>query len=818
MDFENREDKDGVRLSWSSLPRSKLQHQRNVIPFGSLYTPLNDKSAIECFDSSHLVSCRTCRSILNPFVHVNNQIWTCQFCNFSNQLPITANEEGETILPIAINPELSTIEYETGRESLLPPIFFYVVDVCFEGEDVEVAFSQLKENLIISLSLLPENALVGFVSFGKHVKVHDLTSHDNLSYTFNGSKTYALEQVQSALGLLGGGVSAAGLQQAQNQDNLFSPSARRFLQPVNMVEYELTNIIENMVPNAFSHSEFKERADRATGSAINVSTLLLKSILGDGHLTGGHLMVFLAGVCTIGPGKIVDKLLKTPLRSHHDIVKSQSATYIKAPTTSSSSSTKSDTALFKGAKKFYADITKILVTLGLSCDIFIGSYDQVGLFEMEELCCKTGGVVVMSDSFSTAIFKQSFTKFFKKQETDSDTEDYLDMGFNATIEVKTSSDLKIEGLIGNATALPYNKLIPSNEKMISVTKEIGESKTNCWKLCSVDPQSTYAIYFEKLDSSIATTGAYLQYLFHYQHPSGRMRLRVTTIPINIIPDSDSVQLELGFDQEAALVLIAREAVRKLQTDLHLKVTSSEALTKQLDQSLIDFCSRFAVYNIGVMESFRLSNSYSLFPQFLYHLRRSPFINVFNSSPDETSYVRHIFMHEDLANSLLMIQPTLLSYDINTWNSEVDEDSEDNENEPIPVLLDSMSLGHSKILLLDTFFQILIYHGSQIADWRKAGYHEQEDYAYFKNFLEAPKREALLVLTNRFPLPRFIDCDEGGSQARFLMAKLNPSTSYATNVNHFYGYSSDRSNTDIFSDESSFQMFIDHIQRIVTSKK
>ena len=36
--------------------------------------------------------------------------------------------------------------------------------------------------------------------------------------------------------------------------------------------------------------------------------------------------------------------------------------------------------------------------MGLSCNIFIGSYDQIGLYEMDEVCYKTGGVVVMSDS------------------------------------------------------------------------------------------------------------------------------------------------------------------------------------------------------------------------------------------------------------------------------------------------------------------------------------------------------------------------------------------------------------------------------------
>ncbi|CAK9442189.1 uncharacterized protein LODBEIA_P59320 [Lodderomyces beijingensis] len=828
MEFENREDNDGIRLSWSSVAKSKLQHQRNVIPLGALYTPLNDKSSIHLLEQSYLASCRTCRSILNPFVRAaSEEIWTCQFCATSNQLPPRVDAAtGEIVPHPAFSPELTTVEYQTGRTSSVPPIFFYVVDTCFEEND-DKAFVSLKDSLVLSLSLLPEDALVGFISFGKHVKIHDLTSNDNLSYTFNGAKKYTLEQIQSTLGILGSGLRAGSLaNQAHAQDSahVIGSSGRRFLQPVAMAEYQLTSIIEDLVPNSFPRDNFNERPERATGSAINVATLLLKAILGNSHLTGGHLMVFISGVCTFGAGRIVDRHLKAPLRSHHDIVKWQS-TIIQAPSTSSK--TKTDVSLLIPAKSFYHDLTKELVVLGLSCDLFIGSYDQVGLFEMEEICYKTGGAVVMTDSFGTAIFKQSFANFFKKSDQDPE---FVNMCFNGTLEVKVPSDLKIEGLVGQATALPFNKLVPTNAKMIG-EKQVGEGKTNSWKLCSVNPQSTYAVYFDKLDS-FSTSPTSIQFLFHYQHPSGEMRLRVTTVGINVLPDSDNLNLELSFDQEAALVLVARKAIDEMQFDVgHSNKNSSSsssssstskksfvttaAITKQLDQMLMNFCSRFAVYNFGSIDSFRLSNSFSLYPQFLYHLRRSPFIRVFNSSPDETSFVRIVFMHEDLANSLLMIQPSLLSYDINTWGSVVDETTNEAISEPESVLLDSASLGHSKILLLDTFFQILIHHGSQVADWRRAGYHEQDEFEYFKEFLEAPKKEAMELLSDRFPLPRFIDCDEGGSQARFLTAKLNPSTSYATNVNHFYGWGE---RTDVFTDDINLQSYMEHIQRVVTSKK
>lgn len=57
------------------------------------------------------------------------------------------------------------------------------------------------------------------------------------------------------------------------------------------------------------------------------------------------------------------------------------------------------------------------------------------------------------------------------------------------------------------------------------------------------------------------------------------------------------------------------------------------------------------------------------------------------------------MKEDLTQSLIMIQPILYSYSFN--------------GPPEPVLLDSSSIQPDRILLMDTFFQILIFHGEVI---------------------------------------------------------------------------------------------------------
>ena len=49
----------------------------------------------------------------------------------------------------------------------MPPIFLLVVDTCVDEDEL----GALKESLQMSLSLMPPNALVGLITFGKMVQV-----------------------------------------------------------------------------------------------------------------------------------------------------------------------------------------------------------------------------------------------------------------------------------------------------------------------------------------------------------------------------------------------------------------------------------------------------------------------------------------------------------------------------------------------------------------------------------------------------------------------------------------------------------------------
>lgn len=213
-------------------------------------------------------------------------------------------------------------------------------------------------------------------------------------------------------------------------------------------------------------------------------------------------MLFSGGPCTEGPGLVVGPALKEPMRSHNDMEKEI-------------------TKHVKRATKYYEGLAKRAAEKGFTCDIFAGCLDQVGLHEMRSLVNMTNGNMVLSDSFGTAIFKQSFAKMFKKDMTGN-----LNMGFNAMIEVQTSKELRVCGMIGPA--------VSANKKTSCVGEtEIGISGTSAWKFCSINNKTSCAFYFEVANQQQGALApgsrGIIQFSTFYQHANGQYRLRVTTI-------------------------------------------------------------------------------------------------------------------------------------------------------------------------------------------------------------------------------------------------------------------------------------------------
>ena len=89
-------------------------------------------------------------------------------------------------------------------------------------------------------------------------------------------------------------------------------------------------------------------------------------------------------------------------------------------------------------------------------------------------------------------------------------------------------------------------------------------------------------------------------------------------------------------------------------------------------------------------------------------------------------------------------------------------------------------------------------------------------------LEAPKADAQDLLLNRIPIPRYIDCDQGNffifhltgkSQARFLLSKVNPSTTHVTT--QAYNQQGGEGQA-IPTDDVSLQVFMDHLKKLGVS--
>ncbi|EEC12100.1 protein transport protein sec23, putative [Ixodes scapularis] len=506
------------------------------------------------------------------------------------------------------------------------------------------------------------------------VQVHELASDGcSKSYVFRGTKDLAAKQIQDMLGVGKFSQQPQGPQPQQQQPRMqqqSAPPASRFLQPVHKCDMSLTDLLDSLQRDPWPVSQGK-RPLRSTGVALSIAVGLLECSYPN---TGARIMLFTGGPCTQGPGMIVGDELKYTIRSHHDI-------------------SKDNCKNMRRAIKHYEALAHRASVNGHAVDIYSCALDQTGLHEMKYCPNMTGGHVVMGDSFNSSLFKQTFQRVFAK-----DARGEFRMGFNALLEVKASRELKVAGAIGPC--------ISTNVKSSSVSDtETGMGGTCQWKLCSLSPSTTVAVFLEvanQHNAPIPQGGrGCLQFIMQYQHPSGQKRVRVTT--------------------------------------------------------------------------------------------------VFNNSPDETSYYRHMLNREDLTQSLIMIQPILYAYSFS--------------GPPEPVLLDTSSIQPDRILLMDTFFHIVIFHGETIAQWRKAGYQNNPEHENFRQLLQAPEDDAQEILQTRFPMPRYIVCDQGGSQARFLLSKVNPSVTH----NNAYNWGQqDTGGSPVLTDDVSLQVFMEHLKKLAVS--
>ena len=752
-DIISNDEQNGIKFVWNTLPCSRADATKIVVPVGFHYNPLIKNENLSLLEYEPL-KCR-CGSIISPLFTYSTRakVWECPFCHTRNSFPKAYAEYiSDENLPAELFKQNNTVEYKLNTKQANPPIFMFLIDIALDEDEL----NQLKESIQEIISNLPQDCQIGIITYGRMCNVIELGSTDfPISYALNGEKSYKSFEIHELLGFL------VRSNNSQNEGTFVNSSHRpKFIMPVNEVSFFVNSFLDDLQPEGWS-KEPETRDSNCVGLAINTAVSILEAY---GSNECSRIEVFMGGPGTIGEGKIVGTDLKETIRNYIDFEKKNS-----------------NTKYYKNACEFYEKLAQRAVNSGIVIDLYSCCLNQVGLYEMKTLCSRTGGYIIFTDSFSTIIFKDSFRKIFSVDE-----DGYLKMNFKAKLHFNCTNNYKVSGALGHLFSL--------NKKSVLVSDlVVGEGNTVDWALGGINPSSTYTFFLDCNDQSKENSrNVIIQLLTTYVAGDRSWRLRVSTISRKIsnpLETQNAIdQIGNSFDQEAAAVLIGRLCV-----DNNFKGEDSKESLKWIDKTLIHLMSKFAKYTKENPNTFRLTNKFEFFPQFMFYLRRSSFIQSFNESPDESTYYKFLLLSESVQNCTIMIQPLLFEY------------TAENPT-PQPVYLDLNSLRNNVVLLLDTFFTVVVWHGIDVMKWREEEFQEKEGYENIKQMLDDPQDYAQNIVVERLPTPRFVSCDSGSGQERLLKCTVNPSSDTKNKLKEEW----------FFSDDVDLKIFMDSLKKLSVS--
>jgi len=731
-----------------------------VVPLGCLLTPLGSP-ALEIHNEH--VKC-VCGGILNSHCSVDHRskTWGCPFCGTKNAFPAHYANMSEHSIPSELQKSNETVEYVPAPiGTRAPPTFVFVIDTCV---DTANELEGLREYVLLALNRIPETANVALITYGATVQIHEICGATDFpkSLVLRGSSEATVAQLRSTFSVK----QPAGTQPTPSVPPVLNTQAlQKYVCNFASAEFTMTSLIEDLQMDLWPVPK-DHRPLRCTGAALSAAASLLE-IVSPG--VGSCVYAFVSGVCTEGPGKVVDTSKECMIRGHTDIRDNTPAA-----------------KYHEGACTFYDTLMRRMVRQGHSLSVFSACLDQTGTAELKVCVQAAGGFILASDSWKQQPFRMSLNKFLKRKDDGN-----LEIGLNATLDVVTSGSWKVMGVIGPC--------VGTGRKSSSVAdSEIGMGGTCQWTTCMLETNSTFAVYFETTqpppDATIRRDPyRYVQFILKYE-VGNQVRTRVTTLRHYIQEKTSFPDLATVFDQEAAAVLLARQAIHKTDN------TPLFDVLRWLDRTVVRLVSRFGTYTKDQPSSLRLPMTFVHFPTFMFHLRRSAYLHVFNSSPDETAMLRLLLLRATCPDSVLMIQPTLYSYTM--------------QAPPQPVPLDSSAILPDNILLLDTFFEVLIHHGETIGAWIKAGYHEKEDYAHFRQFLATPREDAKALVDSRYPTPRFLEVIKNEPNARILYNRVNPSRTHNSNADAQYG---NNPGELVYTDDAPLQVFMEHLKKLAVQQ-
>ncbi|ESL11601.1 protein transport protein Sec23 [Trypanosoma rangeli SC58] len=821
----NATDVNGLRWTWSTYPNTYRDAKHDpvsvasitlpemIVPLACMYTPLKP------LETCHFVigdpaargqQCPNCGAFWNKHCYrEEGKFWMCPSClrrspmppNYSAEHPALHHDTVEYIIPSAA-PTAAAGEAVDATAKHTYPTFIFIIDICLPVEELE----SLKQSILRCLNWLPPQSLVGFISFGARTSVWELgTTMMTRCYSLRGEKQYDPAELSAML---------------QVTDAM--PVRGRFLALLEDCEFVLTALIEELQCDD-SVTPGNKRPLRTTGTAISVAVRLLellyeKPTAKEAKATAaasapavkaGRLMLFTGGPCTRGPGTVVGIEKEKMMRFHRDIIDG-------------------DTPYYADAFNLYNNLQQRLSNVQASLDVFAESFDQTGILEMREAVNQTGGTFICGDTFSHKMFTTSFQRYFDRFDSRVQAQEEHGAAFSVRsafcvkFGVHTSVDTLVSGVLG--PCLVDEQANKTSLHRAASPIQIGVGGTTNWCVSTLDEAVTYTFLFDTATMSKKDGGdavgtkdprgnearrRFFQFVVRFITPHGESRVRVTSVVLPVAPSLPSIDpqyfvLHQAFDQTCAATVLARMVVSILE-----KHPSKWDDTKRwLDTLLVRFVRRYGTFRPGVPESLRLHPCLSLFPSFLFNLRRSEYFMVLNISPDETTFKRHWLMRDSVDNCVLMIQPALYSYDIEAPQAS-------------PVPLDSCSLRPDNILLMDAYFNIHIMWGTTIFAWIQAKYQENPEYTYFAQLLDTVESDAIGLLSTRYPYPRFSRTDANGSEARHIKTRMNPTTTHHSGpigaAAAGIGATAEGDQSDvIYTDEASIMKFMESLKQAVVS--
>lgn len=828
----------GLRFNWNVFPSTKLEESTQVTPLGCLYSLLHKRphelKAIPVSDTGKMPpKCNSCKSYINPYSQIDraNGMWVCCICNKKSYFPpdykLPASEQPEASeWPIELQQVSSTIDHvlpvdiTNPIENDVPFAYIFLIDI-YVTKGHEAEFENYMKKVTNSIVDLPEGSLVGVIGF------HDSVIFGNGAQVSAATELFDdidLEQDQTnkksskkkpLTSLFTESVTDAFL----NKIGITSASTNSWKQLPLLQAKILTqdkNTVLQLIKSLKPKVVVGYKPPRVTGLAIYLASLLLSQCSFTNFM--GKMILFTSGPCTSGPGMVADT--KSPMRSHTDIFNMSAPYYSSSEKFYRTLSYIANGHTSDRAQNFVNSISGKLTDSyppakqpRWSVDLFVGSLDQVGVYEMKSLSALTCGGIYLNDNFDRATFEEGLKSSLTKVHQT-----------NAALTVATSQGLKVSKMLGNGCPLPpvvdgsdiFNKIGDQITSFDPLTKKLNF--TNQWQFNSLKhDDDCVSVYFQMETASSASsltavgiTHVYIQFQLKYRDwETNTQRVRVTTIKkpttlaslvanqvklsngtYRLVNSKSKVikerDLLLSFDQEAWVVLFTRLLTNKIDTNIGYD--RFEDLLGLIDNTIIKLLYHFGGVRLTQDSTenstenpylmlkliYEINENFKKLPSLIFHLRRSQqLIRIFNSSPDETASHHHWFNKLNLADSLLLIQPTLYKLTSDGQQRIIDLDSS------------SIQSQVGTFLIMDCLFQIIIYYVADSDSYLKLHHSNNDMLIANKDPSIARALDYIELLKNADetrPPAQIVITQTNHSQARYFISRLNKVESLEESMN------------------------------------